>query len=524
MFSFLRPFRTAFKRQRTLGDSPRSMQQHRARGGVVAALTAIATTITSAPIEAKPYRPLVFLPGILGSVLADGNRVVWGERDSLNNFVELRLDAERPEADRLKPIGPIRSIRVLGPWKIHQYDSLLDTLGKAGFVEGKDLFIFAYDWRRSNFDNAKLLADWVEANPSLRNGFDILTHSMGGLVALVYIHNHGGMRRVARFIRMALPHRGSANSIATMAEGWGTLPNMLAGGMTTIRDVMLSFPSLYELLPQYDGCCAIGVPGGLRKPLDVTATALWFDQGLLPERYRVGPWRDMVTRSLTRARELNALAIKPLPGGIESIAFAGDLIATKSQVYFNPDTPRDWDKLQWRTADGDGTVLVLSAADGNITAARPAFINHQTIFTDENVRISLLRIFNDAYQDLPPLAGLDRPIVGTGVERAKIQKVTIVVDPPLLPTGAPVKVSFSLDLTRPIGRGIVIPKAQIISAEGRSAPVNLAEETTEEERNLGRLVFRATPFAPTTAGGNTLRISLPEVGDIEDYFETIRLR
>ena len=187
-----------------------------------------------------PYRPLVFIPGILGSELLDENdNLVWGGASSLAHFDELEI-TETGSVKRLHTGGLVKNISILGPfWAIHQYDGLLDTLQRIGFREGENLFVFPYDWRYSNFDTAQKLKDFIDIQPKLQGQqFDILAHSMGGLAAKIYIQTLGGAPRVKRLISLAVPSRGSMNAVSEMAEGWGGFENFIAGGISTIRRVM----------------------------------------------------------------------------------------------------------------------------------------------------------------------------------------------------------------------------------------------------------------------------------------------
>jgi hypothetical protein len=128
---------------------------------------------------AKPQRPLIFIPGILGSVLSDSQGVVWGNRYSFVNFAKLELPIDQSaHKTQLHAPGLIESIQILGPWKVHQYDGLLKALSEIGYVEGKDLFVFAYDWRRSNFDTARDLESFIKHTKNLDGKeFDLLCHS-----------------------------------------------------------------------------------------------------------------------------------------------------------------------------------------------------------------------------------------------------------------------------------------------------------------------------------------------------------
>jgi hypothetical protein len=98
--------------------------------------------------QPEPFRPLVFIPGMLGTELLDEyHTVVWGNSSSLSNFEKLELGAS-PSQPPLHPGGLIKSINVLGPfWTIHQYDGLLSVLQALNYKEGHNLFILYYDWR-----------------------------------------------------------------------------------------------------------------------------------------------------------------------------------------------------------------------------------------------------------------------------------------------------------------------------------------------------------------------------------------
>jgi hypothetical protein len=99
--------------------------------------------------QTLPTRPVVVVPGILGSKLCKGEEVVWGGRSSLSNFSRLDLGVPSPEA--LTPCGLLDQISILGPfWKINAYSSLVERLKSLGYREGQTLFVFDYDWRQTN--------------------------------------------------------------------------------------------------------------------------------------------------------------------------------------------------------------------------------------------------------------------------------------------------------------------------------------------------------------------------------------
>jgi triacylglycerol esterase/lipase EstA (alpha/beta hydrolase family) len=73
--------------------------------------------------------------------------------------------------------------------------------------------ILAYDYRSSaGVERAAVgLRDYLRAH--VRGGrIDLVCHSLGGLVARVYLQQLGGARRVDRCITLGTPHRGTYNA------------------------------------------------------------------------------------------------------------------------------------------------------------------------------------------------------------------------------------------------------------------------------------------------------------------------
>jgi pimeloyl-ACP methyl ester carboxylesterase len=365
--------------------------------------------------QPEPFRPLVFIPGILGTELLDeNNKVVWGNTSSLSNFEKLELGGSPPQAP-LHPGGLIESINVLGPfWTIHQYDGLLSLLGELNYKEGQNLFILYYDWRRSNFDSARELKGLIDRTPALKGkDIDILAHSMGGLITKIYLHENANDSHVVRFIGLGVPSRGSMSALAEMTNGWGGFENWLAGGVRTIRRVMFSFPSLYELFPSYDHCCRFGrpVPGGYTD-FDPTDAKLWQTGDWIPPEQRTSPRLEVLLEGLDNARKLSALLRQPFPNTVEQTLFAGDKFSTNLYLYVDPND-KTWEHWHFTQSVGDGTVSLWSAADSDWPGrSLPAFVDHATIFDDQWVANELRRKLNKNAGP-PPIANTSQPLART---------------------------------------------------------------------------------------------------------------
>jgi pimeloyl-ACP methyl ester carboxylesterase len=175
--------------------------------------------------QLEPERPLVLVPGLLGSRLCRPDpsspkkmQVVWGTVGALRQFPTIRLSPAPGGTDPIKPCGLVREIVFLGLYKQDVYAPIIRHLEKIGYREDRNLFVFAYDWRRSVFDNAKALEAFVrEKVPDGK--VDVLAHSMGALVARAYIVEGEGGDRVARLFSAGAPFQGSVKVFQTVEKG-----------------------------------------------------------------------------------------------------------------------------------------------------------------------------------------------------------------------------------------------------------------------------------------------------------------
>ena len=383
----------------------------------------------------RDRNPIIVIPGVLGSRLVDSQSgvVVWGE------FGGNSIDPRSPWGasmialpmaqgkglgaltDSVRAVGTLDAldVRLLGiPFQINAYRDLLNALGLGGYRDAQvnqgdvddgnqTLFQFAYDWRRDNVENARMLLQFilkkkaaVEKVRRTRYGndvepvrFDIVAHSMGGLVARYYLEygesdlpeegstpspNWSGAENVERLVVIGTPNAGSLDAIANLVQG-ETLSRFLPRYEAAILGTM---PSLYQLLPRSRQNPVITEAD--RKGIDVMDPRVWAEYrwGLLDPRQHhvladlleeVGDAQerlqiayDHLSKCLARAKAFHAALDAPAspPAGTTIHLIAGDAHPTVAQ--YRVDTR------------GTLTVTGVHAGDSRVTRASALMDERQT--------------------------------------------------------------------------------------------------------------------------------------------------
>ena len=233
---------------------------------------------------------VVVLPGIMGSVLEREGGDRWALTPSAllraltsrgDSLYDLALDG--PDDWQHDLTDGVEATRLLddahlipGLWKVDGYSTLVKFLTKrVGLVEGENLRLFPYDWRRDNRAHAARLAheseQWL-ADQRARGATDpqlvLIGHSMGGLVARSFLEVFEGWRTTRRLITFGTPYRGSVNAVDTLVSGIRKLGMQLDG----ITALGRSLTSIYQLLPTYR-CLDTGA-GELQRVGDVSLANL----------------------------------------------------------------------------------------------------------------------------------------------------------------------------------------------------------------------------------------------------------
>jgi pimeloyl-ACP methyl ester carboxylesterase len=216
---------------------------------------------------------VILLPGITGSVLADGRgREVWGHsfgaiwraitsRGETIEELELAEDGDPNgvTATRLIPGITIipRFVKIDGYAAIERF-----LIRELELQPGRNFLTFPYDWRLDNRLNARrfedkalnALREWRSRSGNVEARLVLIGHSMGGLISRYFLECLGGWQHTRTLITLGTPHWGSLNALDFLVHGMKKGIGPLGLDLTPL---LRSFPSVYQLLPNY-ACVDVG--------------------------------------------------------------------------------------------------------------------------------------------------------------------------------------------------------------------------------------------------------------------------
>jgi pimeloyl-ACP methyl ester carboxylesterase len=282
----------------------------------------------------SPHRnPVILIPGILGSRLVEkeSGEIAWGTF-GLGRINPNTADGARriglPMAEGQK-LSELRddlwpdftldqvTFNFMGyPLALNTYAHILSVLGvggyrdqqsaEAGIVDYGDrhftCFQFPYDWRRDIVESAAELDRFIKEKRKYVQGeiekrfgikdydvkFDIVAHSMGGLVARYYLRygvqdlpedeslpklTWDGSRHVDHLVMIGTPNAGSISAMLALVKGYRPAPLL----PRYPAPVLGTMPGLYQLLPRSRHRPLLDDKG--RPVEDIFAADLWQKNG-----------------------------------------------------------------------------------------------------------------------------------------------------------------------------------------------------------------------------------------------------
>lgn len=235
---------------------------------------------------ARPVNPVVFVHGAGASRISQtaprtADRGDEGDQEWIRcgaDRMHLSLWPEDVQAGRaltnLAAFAPLRDETCygIGSWAddaLGVYDTLLSHIEGTGFrpyrVDARldryttagcdtsqnspNLFTFAYDWRLDNGDSGRRLADFMGCVRRFWPDRDvnIVTHSMGSLVAQRYLLDAGDDAPVDRLITFGAPWLGSPKLVNVLYTG-DFAAGPVNGPAGIIRHIVGSFPAAHQLM------------------------------------------------------------------------------------------------------------------------------------------------------------------------------------------------------------------------------------------------------------------------------------
>ena len=386
----------------------------------------------SADYEGPARNPVIFIHGFLGANLRNRytGENAWGNftgRQMLSgfskNYFRQLAFAMEPGKPLTKLPNKLEAVKLLTNINVRimalnfdmtAYQSIINILKTSGYIPEsqplpKDkkfysLFSFYYDWRDDIAANSRRLHQFIMVRKKYLQRkykkyygldnfdvqFDIVAHSMGGLVTRYYLRygdqdippegkglpvlDWRGSKNVDKAIIVGTPNAGYLDTCLELTNGLvldRSLPVFPPGLVGT-------FPSIYQMMP-VSGMRAVVLADKPGKPeVDIFDPKVWIarnwglaDPGqdqilkvLLPKVDSAEKRReialDHLRKCLSRAEKFTrAMSIESdPPDDVMLILFAGDAVKTSRCATVNPKTGK-LEVIDW--APGDGKILSSSA-------------------------------------------------------------------------------------------------------------------------------------------------------------------
>lgn len=202
--------------------------------------------------KVKQVIPTIFIPGITGNTIVNSNSVDFqvlytAIRRYFQSISPITLQVDEDFDFDPNVIAERSHIESLA------YNELTNFLNPEN---GFNLYIFNYDWRKSNGTNGRKLKEYTEylkkkltvPNKVSVEKFNFLTHSMGSFIFRNYLTRlNENFDEVNNVVLTVPPFRGAVEALKMIVTGNSYLFN----SSDAFRKVARTLPSLYEMLPVY---------------------------------------------------------------------------------------------------------------------------------------------------------------------------------------------------------------------------------------------------------------------------------
>lgn len=142
----------------------------------------------------------------------------------------------------VKPIEEQHNAKIREYGATDAYKNIVDELCHR--FPKRSIYVFSYDWRQSNSDNAEKLNIAINKvlDETKKKKVDIVVHSMGGLVTSSYYSKYGN-EKIDKVITCGTPYEGSAK-VFNVVMNWDVLGTGMIFSIENLKDIFLGISGM----------------------------------------------------------------------------------------------------------------------------------------------------------------------------------------------------------------------------------------------------------------------------------------
>ncbi len=346
-------------------------------------------------------QPVVFVPGIKGSILSDekGN-IFWLNASQALAFSnpDLRLVGD---SINLKPMGALSRITVI-PY-IVEVPIYAPWLERMSNTENIDFYVFSYDWRKKNLDTRDQLIQFLESiGKKYKSKPVLIGHSMGGMLSFSAVNTNPTL--VDKVIYVGVPFRGGIGYMKDLHVGVSTGLNSQIQSPCTIA----KYETVYGFFPRLNSTDSKDVvkdSSGKSIDLDFYLESTWKDNSLgfyshscLAENVPNPIQFQENLNSAKKFRESLSPSSRLKKSPITTLVVHGKNYPTRkamtliSDKYGEKNFAPKWDLEIYPKDEGDGSVLFRDSIPPIDIQFKSILSNneHSVLLNDKNVQDKIL--------------------------------------------------------------------------------------------------------------------------------------
>jgi hypothetical protein len=341
---------------------------------------------------------------VLGTELVETDRLIWLNTLKLIDPIDSFLEPLAFTDDLLSKSSDVRPTNVLSavPGIYNYTQGLINEFTSRGYEEGRDLFLFPYDWRYGVGEpNLSLLRSKIERlYEDTGLPVNVIAHSTGGLLLKKYIMDNPNDYLLNKVIFVGVPHLGAPKAVKTLVAGDGFgVPGL---SHLEMKKLAANFPVVYDLLPtpkyfatkgSYASILRLSGLGANIQDLDYDETGNFLTQD-----------HDLNQLAYNRAQELHTIQFDNFDvrqRGIDVYNFAGcDSAGTIGKIteIRQGGIGSFAAGYDIKYVPGDQTVPLESATNTPVDADKRYFalkVGHGDLLSNVDTRREMVNIFQD---------------------------------------------------------------------------------------------------------------------------------